>query len=241
MAALFISDLHLSEERPAANEQFIGFLEGKARAADALYILGDFFEYWIGDDDLEAPFNAVMAGWLRGLARHGVPVYVMHGNRDFLIGEQFCRATGAVLLPDPSVVELDGEDTLLVHGDTLCTDDHDYQSWRRVARSEDWQREFLSKPRAERRSMILGLREKSKAVIQAKPAEIMDVNDGAVVEALRAHGVRRLVHGHTHRAGRHEHQVDGRRCERWVLPDWYGHGGYLEIAGGQPRLVRFKK
>ncbi|MGH8669430.1 MAG: UDP-2,3-diacylglucosamine diphosphatase [Burkholderiales bacterium] len=241
MAALFISDLHLSEERPAANEQFIGFLEGKARAAGALYILGDFFEYWIGDDDLEAPFNAVMAGLLRGLTRHGVPVYVMHGNRDFLIGEDFCRATGAVLLPDPSVVELDGERTLLVHGDTLCTDDHDYQAWRRVARSRDWQREFLAKPRAERRRMILGLREKSKAVIQAKPAEIMDVNDGAVVAALRAHGVRRLVHGHTHRAGRHEHPVDGRRGERWVLPDWYGRGGYLEIAGGQARLVRFTK
>jgi UDP-2,3-diacylglucosamine hydrolase len=241
VAALFISDLHLSEERPAANEQFIGFLEGKARSARALYILGDFFEYWIGDDDLEAPFNAVMAGLLRGLTRHGVPVYLMHGNRDFLLGEDFCRATGAQLLPDPSVIEIEGENTLLAHGDTLCTDDHDYQAWRRVARSQEWQREFLAKPRAERRQMILGLREKSKAVVQAKPADIMDVNDGAVVEALRAHGVRRLVHGHTHRAGRHEHAVDGRRCERWVLPDWYGRGGYLEIAARQARLVRFQQ
>ena len=239
MAALFISDLHLSEERPAANERFIGFLEGKAREAEALYILGDFFEYWIGDDDLEAPFNAVMAGLLRGLTRHGVPVHLMHGNRDFLLGQDFCRATGAQLLPDPCVMEIEGENTLLAHGDTLCTDDHDYQAWRRVARSQEWQREFLAKPRAERRQMILGLREKSKAVIQAKPADIMDVNDGAVVEALRAHGVRRLVHGHTHRAGRHEHAVDGRRCERWVLPDWYGRGGYLEIAARQARLVRF--
>ena len=241
MAALFISDLHLSEERPAANEQFIGFLEGRAREAEALYILGDFFEYWIGDDDLEAPFNAVMAGLLRGLTRHGVPVYLMHGNRDFLLGEDFCRATGAQLLPDPSVIGIEGESTLLAHGDTLCTDDHDYQAWRRVARSQEWQREFLAKPRAERRQMILGLREKSKAVIQAKPADIMDVNDGAVVEALRAHGVRRLVHGHTHRAGRHEHAVDGRRCERWVLPDWYGRGGYLEIAARRARLVRFQQ
>jgi UDP-2,3-diacylglucosamine hydrolase len=144
-----------------------------------------------------------------------------------------------VLLPDPTVVEVGGEQTLLAHGDTLCTDDHDYQAWRRVARSAEWQREFLAKPRAERRGMILGLREKSKAVIQAKPADIMDVNDGAVVQALRSHGVRRLVHGHTHRAGRHEHDVDGRRCERWVLPDWYGPGGYLEIGAGQPRMVRF--
>ena len=241
MAALFISDLHLSEERPAANERFIGFLEGKAREAEALYILGDFFEYWIGDDDLEAPFNAVIAGLLRGLTRHGVPLHVMHGNRDFLLGQDFCRATGAQLLPDPSVIEIEGESTLLAHGDTLCTDDHDYQAWRRVARSQEWQREFLAKPRAERRRMILGLREKSRAVVQAKPADIMDVNDGAVVEALRAHGVRRLVHGHTHRAGRHEHAVDGRRCERWVLPDWYGRGGYLEIAARQARLVRFQQ
>jgi UDP-2,3-diacylglucosamine hydrolase len=239
--ALFISDLHLSEERAAANERFIGFLEGEARSALALYILGDFFEYWIGDDDLEAPFNAVIAGLLRGLTRQGVPVYLMHGNRDFLLGEGFCRATGAVLLPDPSLVDVGGEKTLLVHGDTLCTDDHDYQAWRRVARSEQWKREFLAKPREERRRMILGLRDKSKAVIRAKPAEIMDVNDGAVVDALRAHGVRRLVHGHTHRAGRHEHGVDGRRCERWVLPDWYGRGGYLEIGTGQPRLVQFQQ
>ena len=239
MAALFISDLHLSEERAAANERFIGFLEGKARSADALYILGDFFEYWIGDDDLEAPFNAVIAGLLRGLTRQGVPVYLMHGNRDFLVGEGFCRATGGTLLADPSVVEVQGERTLLAHGDTLCTDDHDYQSWRRVARSQEWQREFLAKPREVRRRMILGLREKSKAVVEAKPAEIMDVNDAAVTQALREHGVQRLVHGHTHRPGRHEHRVDGRDCERWVLPDWYGPGGYLELGAGRPRLVRF--
>ena len=239
MAALFISDLHLSEERPEANERFIGFLEGEARAAEALYILGDFFEYWIGDDDLDSPFNAVMAGLLRRLVAGGVPVSLMHGNRDFLVGEAFCRATGAVLLPDPSVVEVHGERTLLAHGDTLCTDDHDYQAWRRVARSAEWQGEFLAQPREERRSRIQGLREKSKAVIQAKPAAIMDVNREAVIQALRAHGVRRLVHGHTHRAGRHEVLVDGQPCERWVLPDWYGPGGYLEIGPGAPRLVHF--
>ena len=239
MPALFISDLHLAEERAAANEQFIAFLEGKARSAAALYILGDFFEYWIGDDDLDAPFNAVVAGLLRGLTRGGVPVYLMHGNRDFLLGEAFCRATGSVLLPDPTVADIMGERILLLHGDTLCTDDHDYQDWRRVARSSEWQAEFLARPREERRSIVLGLREKSKAVVQAKPADIMDVNEGAVVQALREHGVRRLVHGHTHRPGRHEHTVDGRHCERWVLPDWYAAGGYLEIGAGRPRLVRF--
>jgi UDP-2,3-diacylglucosamine hydrolase len=237
--ALFISDLHLTEERPAANEQFIDFLESKARLADALYILGDLFEYWIGDDDLEEPFNAVMAGMLRALTRAGVPVYVMHGNRDFLMSERFCAATGAQLLADPTVHEIQGVRTLLVHGDTLCTDDADYQNWRRIARSEEWQRDFLAQSRAERRSMILGLREKSKAVIQAKPAEIMDVSQAAVVEALRRHGVTRLVHGHTHRPGRHAHSVDGHPAERWVLPDWYGRGGYLEIGRGAPKLIRF--
>jgi len=240
-AALFISDLHLSEERPEANERFIDFLEGPARSAQALYVLGDLFEYWIGDDDLEAPFNAVMAGMLRGLSQHGVALYVMHGNRDFLMGERFCAATGARLLPDPSVHDIHGVKTLLVHGDTLCTDDHDYQAWRRVARSAEWQREFLGKPREERRGLILGLREKSKAVIQAKPADIMDVNDAAVAEALRRHGTDRLVHGHTHRPGRHRLEVDGRARERWVLPDWYGAGGYLEIGAAEPRLVKFKQ
>jgi UDP-2,3-diacylglucosamine hydrolase len=237
--ALFISDLHLSEERPAANEQFIDFLEGKARSADALYILGDLFEYWIGDDDLAEPFNAVMAGMLRGVTGNGVPVYLMHGNRDFLMGERFCAATGAALLSDPSVHEIQGVQTLLAHGDTLCTDDVEYQAWRRIARSDAWQRDFLSKSREERRNTIMGLREKSKAVTQAKPAAIMDVNDAAVAQALRQHGVTRLVHGHTHRPGRHELTVDGRPAERWVLPDWYGRGGYLEIGAGKPRLVHF--
>jgi UDP-2,3-diacylglucosamine hydrolase len=239
LRALFISDLHLADYRPEANELFIGFLEGEARSADALYILGDFFEYWIGDDDLAEPFNAVIAGLLRGLTRAGVTVSLMHGNRDFLIGARFADATGARLLDDPAVVEIDGVKTLLMHGDTLCTDDHDYQAWRRTARDPAWQAAFLAKPLEERRGTIVGLREKSKAVIQAKPAEIMDVNDAAVRDALRRHGVRRLVHGHTHRAGQHSVELDGERAERWVLPDWYGRGGYLEIAAGRPRLVRF--
>jgi UDP-2,3-diacylglucosamine hydrolase len=239
VSSLFISDLHLTEERPEANERFIDLLEGKARGADALYILGDFFESWIGDDDLEAPFNAVIAGLLGDLARRGVPVHLMHGNRDFLVGERFCAATGTKLLADPSVHEIGGVRTLLMHGDTLCTDDLDYQNWRRIARSETWQREFLAKPLAERRRAIIDMREKSKEVVQAKPADIMDVNDAAVASALRAHAVTRLVHGHTHRPGRHALTIDGRPAERWVLPDWYGRGGYLEIGRGAPRLVRF--
>jgi UDP-2,3-diacylglucosamine hydrolase len=237
--ALFISDLHLTEERPEANERFIDFLEGKARSSEALYILGDFFEYWIGDDDLEDPFNAVLAGLLRQLTAGGVRLYLMHGNRDFLLGARFCEATGAELLADPSVHEIEGVRTLLVHGDTLCTDDLDYQNWRRTARSEAFQREFLAKSLAERRLAIVGMREKSKEVVRAKPAEIMDVNDEAVAQAMRTHAVSRIVHGHTHRPGRHALTIDGRPAERWVLPDWYGRGGYLEIGRRAPRLVRF--
>ena len=235
MPSLFISDLHLSEDRPAANERFFRFVEHDAPGADALYVLGDLFEYWIGDEDLETPFNALIAGFLHRLADSGTRVRVMHGNRDFLLGEAFCEASGAQLLADPTVI--DG--TLLMHGDTLCTDDHDYQAWRRTARSADWQREFLSKPLAERRATVQGLRDKSKEVIQAKPAEIMDVNEGAVREALHRYGVARLIHGHTHRAGKHALELDGRRCERWVLPDWYGRGGYLELAGSRARLIRW--
>jgi len=237
--ALFISDLHLTEERPAANERFIGFLEDKARSAEALYILGDFFEYWIGDDDLADPFNAVIAGLLKDLAGRGVRISFMHGNRDFLIGERFCAAAGARLLDDPTVHEIGGVRTLLVHGDTLCTDDLEYQAWRRKARSPEFQADFLAKPLAERRLAVGQMREKSKQVTQSKAPEIMDVNDGAVREALRRHGVRRLIHGHTHRPGHHALEVDGARCERWVLPDWYGRGGYIEVSGAAPRLVRF--
>lgn len=239
MSTLLISDLHLTEERPEANERFISLLEEKGRAADALYILGDFFEYWIGDDDLAEPFNAVIASLLKDLTRRGVPVYLMHGNRDFLIGEGFCTATGARLLQDPTVLEIAGVKTLLMHGDTLCTDDVDYQAWRRKARDPAFQAAFLAKPLDERRQQVHQMREKSKQVVQEKTAEIMDVNDEAVRQALRSHGVRRLIHGHTHRPGRHAIEVDGRRCERWVLPDWYGRGGYLQVGSGEPKLTQF--
>jgi UDP-2,3-diacylglucosamine hydrolase len=235
LRSLFISDLHLCEDRPEANERFFSFIERDAAGAAALFVLGDLFEYWIGDEDIDTPFNAVIAGFLRRLAAGGTRIHVMHGNRDFLLGDAFARASSVTLLPDPSVIE----GTLLMHGDTLCTDDHDYQAWRRTARSEEFQREFLAKPLAERRATVAGLRERSREVIQAKPAEIMDVNEDAVREVLRRHGVTRLVHGHTHRPGRHRLEVDGRACDRWVLPDWYGAGGYLELAGEHSRLVRW--
>jgi UDP-2,3-diacylglucosamine hydrolase len=175
-----------------------------------------------------------------GALRHsGVDLRVMHGNRDFLMGERFAAAAGATLIEDPSVDDLGGVATLLMHGDTLCTDDTDYQSWRRTCRDPQWQREFLAKPLEERRRIGEGLRETSRSMARAKPAEIMDVTSGAVQDAFRRHGVTRLIHGHTHRPARHSLEVDGRQCERWVLPDWYGTGGYMEIAGEQPRLILF--
>ncbi|HXJ09981.1 MAG TPA: UDP-2,3-diacylglucosamine diphosphatase [Burkholderiales bacterium] len=237
---LFISDLHLAESRPAANEAFFAFIEGKARSAESLYILGDLFEYWVGDDDLADPFNGVVAGFLRELSRSGVKLGVMQGNRDFLYGPAFGNATGAALLPDPLVLELGGRRALLMHGDTLCTRDTDYQEWRRKVHSEAFQRDFLAKPLAARRELAADAREKSAVAKGAKAMEIMDVDAEAVREALRRHGATLLIHGHTHRPGRHELEVDGRRCERWVLPDWYGAGGYLELAGAKPRLVRFQ-
>jgi len=236
---LFISDLHLTAERPEANERFFRFIEDKARGAAALYVLGDLFEVWIGDDDLAERFNSVVVGFFAALVKSGTPLYLMHGNRDFLMGRRFCRATGATLLKDPSVVDIEGTPTLLMHGDTLCTDDLDYQAWRKKARNRVLQAVFLARSLEKRRAMVVKMREKSKEVIAGKPAGIMDVNAGAVQEAFRRHRVSRLVHGHTHRPGKHELEVDGRRCERWVLPDWYGPGGYLEISRGKTTLVRF--
>jgi len=242
-AALFISDLHLASERPRTSERFFAFLREEAPRARTLYVLGDLFEYWIGDDEIDAPDGDPLARQvveaLAATAALGVRVAFMHGNRDFLIGARFCEASGARLLADPAVEEIAGTPTLLMHGDTLCTDDHDYQAWRRTARSVAWQRDFLAKTLPERRATLQALRAKSREVVGAKPAAIMDVNEDAVREALRRHGVARLVHGHTHRMARHALEVDGRTCERWVLPDWYERGGYLAVDEAGARLVTY--
>lgn len=241
--ALFISDLHLSAERPDTNQQFFRFLGEEAARTQALYVLGDLFEYWAGDDELTDrqgdPLAAEVASSFNALSKQGVKVWVMHGNRDFLVGKGFLEASGAQFLDDPSVVRIAGKRVALLHGDTLCTDDQDYQAWRRVARSAEWQRDFLSKNIFERKKAIQGLREKSKEVIAAKPAAIMDVNQEAVRDAFRHLKLRHMIHGHTHRPARHEHEVDGTICERWVLPDWYGRGGYLALDDVGPRLVSF--
>jgi UDP-2,3-diacylglucosamine hydrolase len=223
----FISDLHLAAERPDIVDQFIGFASGPARGADALYVLGDLFEYWAGDDDIEDVLNRRVAQAFSALHAAGTRVYFLHGNRDFLVGDTFARNAHATLLPDPTPIDLYGTPTLIMHGDTLCTDDVEYQKFRTYARNPENQTRFLAQPLPARRAQLSGLRAKSEAAKQGKSAAIMDVNAQAVEEALRRAGYPRLIHGHTHRPARHLHQVDGRTCERWVLGDWYRNGSYL--------------
>jgi UDP-2,3-diacylglucosamine hydrolase len=240
MTTLFISDLHLCSGRPQINRSFFGFLEYEARGADALYILGDLFEYWAGDDDLDDPFNATVVAALARLAGSGIPTYLMHGNRDFVIAEAFARASAVTLLADPTVLNLYGQPVLLMHGDTLCTLDQEYQAFRREARSDAWIRELLRQPLSERKAAIEALRRQSEQEKRAKPAEIMDVAPDEVDAALRRHGYPRLIHGHTHRPARHVHMVDGHACERWVLADWYQAGSYLACDASGCRAVQLQ-
>ncbi len=238
MSTLFISDLHLCSSRPEINRSFFSFLEREARHAEALYILGDLFEYWVGDDDLGDPFNASVAAALARLVGSGVPTYLMHGNRDFVIGEAFARASGVTLLPDPALLSLYGRSVLLMHGDTLCTLDQEYQAFRREARSETWIRDLLNQPLTQRKTAIEALRRRSEQEKRSKPAEIMDVAPAEVKATLRRHGYPRLIHGHTHRPARHVHRVDGHACERWVLADWYKAGSYLACDASGCRAVQ---
>lgn len=226
-AALFVSDLHLCPTRPSIARRFLDFLAEEAVKADTLYILGDLFDYWAGDDDLSDPFNAAIAAALKALAGRGTRLFFIKGNRDFLIGTDFVRETGMTLLDEPHLATIAGVPTLLLHGDTLCSDDTAYQEFRSEVRSQAWRDAFLAKPLPERRAQIAALRVRSEQAKHAKTAAIMDVNAGAVAELLRAYGYPRLIHGHTHRPGHHEHLVDEHRCQRWVLGDWYDQGSYL--------------
>ncbi|HEY7872522.1 MAG TPA: UDP-2,3-diacylglucosamine diphosphatase [Rudaea sp.] len=229
MPTLFISDLHLDESRPHLVDAFEELFAFEARGAQALYILGDLFESYIGDDD-DAPLNARVAHATRKLRDAGVPVYFMHGNRDFLLGEDYAARAGMTLLADPVVIELAGERVLLMHGDTLCTDDAAYLKFRALVRDPAWQRAFLARPLAERRAFAAQARgESRKHTAMAKP-EIMDVNQSAVEAAMRAHGVHRLIHGHTHRPTTHHFDVDGMNAERIVLGDWYEQSSVTVIG-----------
>lgn len=224
---LFISDLHLSESESHITPLFLNFIRDTAPQADALYILGDLFEYWAGDDDLDTPFHRKITEALHALSSHGTAIFIMHGNRDLLMDQQLAQACHASLLPDPTLLDLYGTPTLLSHGDALCTDDIQYQAFRRQVRDPQWRATFLAQPLARRKAQIEELRSISKSEKQTKSMDIMDVNQEAVAELLRSHNYPRLIHGHTHRPALHQHIVDGTTCERWVLGDWHTTGNAL--------------
>ena len=227
---LLISDLHLSPERPQTVRLFADFCRTRAPGADALYILGDLFDAWIGDDNDMPPLPEIRAT-LKGISDAGTDIFVQHGNRDFLIGERFCAQTGAVVLPEEAVVDLFGTPTLLMHGDTLCTDDHAYQEARRMLRAVPVIRDFLAKPLAERAAIAAEYRRRSGEAVSLLAADIMDVNADAVVAAMSRHGIRRLIHGHTHREARHEFDHAGLEMERIVLGEWHpDRGPYLAVS-----------
>ena len=228
---LFISDCHLCDSRPQITQAFNAFLANLAVQAQALYILGDLFEYWAGDDAIAAGQHPSVIQALKNLSASGVKVFFMSGNRDFLVGDGFEQATGATILPDPTVVKLFGKRVLLSHGDALCTDDVAYQQFRTEVRSATWQARFLSQPLSKRVAYIEELRNKSEQAKSTKSMQIMDVNAAAVDAILQEFAYPPIfIHGHTHRPQKHSHRLDGNNCERWVLGDWYEQGSYLSLS-----------
>jgi UDP-2,3-diacylglucosamine hydrolase len=220
MTTLFISDLHLDASRPHITRLFIDFVRNEASRANTLYILGDLFEAWIGDDALDDTAIQV-ADALSALHRHGVPCFYIHGNRDFLLGDAYARRARMTLLPDPCIIKIEGERTLLMHGDTLCTDDAPYQTFRAQSRAPQWQRAFLAKPLRERQAFAEQARAESRRYTRSVSDAITDASLDAVTATMRAHGVRCLIHGHTHRPAVHRFDLDGITAERIVLGDWY--------------------
>lgn len=236
MTTLFVSDVHLDAARPQATAAFLRFLADAAPRAGTLYVLGDLFEAWIGDDD-DAALAAELAAAFRRLTHAGTRVAFMHGNRDFLVGSAFAARTGIELLPESHVADVEGTRTLLLHGDTLCTGDAAYLAFRSQVRAPAWQQAFLAQPLAARREFAARARAQSTAHTATAPESLMDVAPAAVHAALRDAGVRRLVHGHVHRPAVHAFDLDGTACERFVLGDWYDQGSVLEIDGDRVTLA----
>lgn len=238
MKTLFISDLHLSQERPAITKLFLRFLQERAVSADALYILGDLFEVWLGDDMVLPEYQPALEA-LKLLSEQGLSIYIMYGNRDFLMRQSFEALSGTTLIPEPCVIDLDGQATLLMHGDVLCTDDVAYQQFRTMVRNPQWQDALLAKTPEQRLALAREYRAMSQTEMAKKDETIMDVNPQAVIETLRQHHVFHLIHGHTHRPGFHQFDLDGQTSQRIVLGDWYEHGNYLVCEGHQCRLENF--
>ncbi|HET9836165.1 MAG TPA: UDP-2,3-diacylglucosamine diphosphatase [Rhodanobacteraceae bacterium] len=239
MTTLFISDLHLDESRPHIVDLLERFLKNEARHADALYILGDLFEAYIGDDD-DAPLPARVSVNLKALSVAGVPVHFIAGNRDFLLGDNYARRAGMTIFDDGTVVDLYGTPTLLMHGDTLCTDDAAYFAFRKQVRDPVWQRQFLSQPLAARRAFAQQARNASREHTSQAAMAIMDVNPHAVDTALRDARVARMVHGHTHRPAIHDFALDGAPAQRIVLGDWYEQGSVLRLDADAVELSGLK-
>ena len=235
MTTLFISDLHLEVDRPDIGQQFFAFLEAEAKDAEALYILGDLFDAWVGDDDPNPHFADVKQA-LRALVDSGVPVYFMHGNRDFMVGEDFAEETGVRILPDPIAIDLYGNHVLLSHGDALCTDDFEYQKIRAMTRNPEWQAVMRAKPLEERLLLARAAREESKARGQTIDMDIMDVNADAVKRTILDYSVDILLHGHTHRPDIHFVELDDRIAKRIVLGDWYDQGSVVRWDEDGPVL-----
>lgn len=235
MTTLFISDLHLEASQPEIGEQFLSFLHLDAREAEALYILGDLFEVWLGDDDPN-PYHGEMKSAMRELTDAGIPVFFMHGNRDFMIGEVFAAETGVSIVADPTVINLYGRDVLICHGDALCTDDVHYQRVRAMTRDPEWQAGMLAKSIEERIALAIQARQESIARGESMSDEIMDVNQDAVAATLREHGVDTMLHGHTHRPAVHEVDLGDRTAKRIVLGDWYQQGSVVRWDENGPRL-----
>ena len=235
MTVLFISDLHLEAGTPEIGEQFLGFLDGEAAGADALYILGDLFESWVGDDDPNPHYSTIKAA-IRRLVDGGVPVFFMHGNRDFMIGEEFSKETGVTLLDDPEPIDLYGEKVLLSHGDALCIDDVQYQQVRLMTRNPDWQAMMRAKPLEERLALAAAARQESKEYLESVGDDIMDVNQDAVIGTFRKRGVDILLHGHTHRPAVHDIDLGDRHVKRIVLGDWYEQGSVVRWDENGPKL-----
>ena len=234
---LFISDLHLDKERPEIIQLFSQFLSSQATRSESLYILGDLFEYWIGDDQPLTGLEPVIEG-LQLLTASSVPIYFIHGNRDFLIGESFAEATGIKLLPESTVIDIYGRPALLMHGDTLCTDDTDYQKMRGMLRNADWQKQFLSASLEERTQQALQLRQKSLSATKNKKEDIMDVNPQTVEKIMLDNNVDLLIHGHTHRPAIHELSIQDQKAQRIVLGDWYSQGSVLRATLDSMELIR---
>jgi UDP-2,3-diacylglucosamine hydrolase len=235
MPTLFISDLHLDDRRPETTNLLLKFLEDEAVHADALYILGDLFEFWLGDD-APSKCSLAVATALKRLSQSGVPCYFMHGNRDFLLQGEYAARAGLELLPEEYVADLYGEPVLLMHGDSLCTDDVAYQQFRALVRDPAWQRDFLARSPQERLQTALQARDASAAHKGAVEMTIMDVNPGEVVAAFERHGVSRMIHGHTHRPATHDLEIGGRPAQRIVLGDWYTQGSVLRVRPGSYEL-----